>query len=101
MIKDDPSIPKDIDGFLKKVNELNINQVVKQAVIVQKEQTVLTSIALMNGGEATLRDVQDAIDIISQEPILQEAQDKYTNLISAIQSGEIKDSSDIIDKFSE
>lgn len=99
MIEQDPTISNDIPGFLTRVNEKNIKKV--ERVITTVEDVVsFTSYAEQNGGLATERDVQEALKLISQEPLLAQAKQKYENAVTAIQSGEIKNSSDLTNALS-
>lgn len=99
MIKEDQTIKDNIPEFLQTVNEKNIEITVRSHVNVIDEIKIV-SFSERNGGEATDRDVQDAIKLIAQEPLLLEAQKKYEEAVAAIQSGQVQSSSDLTNLLS-
>lgn len=100
MIKEDPSILDDIPAFLEKMNLRNIKQIKNVEKIVNQEES-LVSIADMNGGEATEKDVADAKLFLDSMPLLDEADTRYKKTVQAIQSGDVKSTQEIIEKFRE
>ena len=100
MIKNDPKLTDDIPGFLREMNTQNIRRVDKQHTVIEDVVTMV-SIAEMNGGIATAKDVQDALDLISQEPLVDEANTRLEKVLAAVRSKDVKDSSEIISKFGE
>lgn len=100
MIRNDPSILDDIAGFLKRMNEKNIKQVLSVKTVVADE-VLITSIAKLNGGEATQQDIDTALALLMAEPLKQEALARLDKVVAAIDSGEISDSEAMTAKFSE
>lgn len=100
MLLEDPSIADNIQHFLNIVNEPNIEQVVK-VTTTTVDETRTISFAEQHGGKATERDVLDAIAYLKQQPLLEEAQTRFEKTVTAICCGEVQESSDITEKFSE
>ena len=97
MIRADPSVVSDPVKFVFQMNEQTIEQVVKtRDVIAEEVRTV--SIAELNGGPATEKDVQDALDYLRQEPLVAQAKEISEKLIAAAESGEVIDAATMIQK---
>lgn len=100
MIKEDPTILDDIPGFLARMNDENIRQVQKKHTVVE-DVVKYVSIAQLNGGKATNRDVKEAKAYFEGINPRQEAKERFEKLMIAIDTGEVKTSQEIISKFSE
>lgn len=100
MIKIDPTIENDISSFVKKMNEKTIRLSFKTKEIVIDSE-VMASFAELNGGECTDKDVQYALSLMDQAPLLKEAEERLQKVKDAISSGEVSSVEDIITKFSE
>lgn len=100
-IKEDSSITQDIPKFLTAMNLEDIDQVVEAARVVREQITQRTSIAKMNGGVATNRDVQAAIILIAAEDLKIEANRRFLKVSGAITEGTVKNSSEMISKFAD
>lgn len=100
MIKADPSIADDPQAFITRMNEKNIRQV-RNVQMVTSAEEYFTSIAEQNGGEATTKDVQYALELINKEPLLQELDDRYDKAQAAIINGEVSELPDLINVLSE
>jgi len=88
MIRDDPTIPNLVAAFLTLVNAQNIRRVDKVTRTVE-DVVVFVSIADMNGGLATSRDVQAAVNLLNQEPLRADAQARLERAQAAIAAGTI------------
>lgn len=89
LIKSDASLLDDVPAFISKMNKKNITVVTKtRTEVADKEETI--SLAERNGGELTQADIDAALKIIEQEPLKQKAEDKFCEVLSAINSGEVK-----------
>jgi hypothetical protein len=100
MIREDPNAVKDVQAFLDDVNEQRYSQTVKtETVVVTK--SAMVSLAELNGGPATERDVSDALALLEQEPLKAEAQARFDKVQSAISSGEIMTLDEVADKLGE
>lgn len=100
MIQNDPKITNDIEGFIKRMNEKNLKRIEKSHVVVEDIVTMV-SIADSNGGDATIEDVQKAIDIINSKPLSDEADDRIAKVKAAIDSGDITTTQEMIALFGE
>jgi len=94
MIRDDPSILSDVAGFLKRMNARNIRQVQTVKTVVS-DVVKIVSIAEMNGGPATQRDVDDALAMTAKVPLFEEAEKYHAEIRSKIESGEITEPGEI------
>lgn len=99
MIRQDPAITKDIKGFIEKMNAKTIKQVESVKTIIEDAITY-SSIAERNGGDATEDDVNAAIAQLQSEPLIEEAQQRYQNVVAAISSGDAQSGDDIVAAFS-
>lgn len=98
MIAADPAIPKDIAGFVKRMNAQTIKQTVSSHVtVIDKE--VMVSLAELNGGPATDRNVQDALAILKQRPLLDEIHNRSELAKAAVMCGDVVDSKGLTDKL--
>jgi hypothetical protein len=88
MIQADPTILDDIPGFITRMNLKNIRQVRNIQTVISQEEYYI-SIADNNGGECTQADIDGALILNESKPLLDEAEMRYNNAISAIQSGEV------------
>jgi len=59
------------------------------------------SIADQNGGDATPREVQEAIRLMNAQPLIDEAALRYANVVAGLESGEIRNTAQMIAKFRE
>lgn len=100
MIRDDSTIPDNIPAFVKRVNEKLFNQTVSTVQTVVTEEKVV-SLAELNGGECTEQDVQYAIKLLANEPIQNEAKERFAKVQAAISSGEVKTIEEATAKFGE
>lgn len=94
LLRENPKLADDIPSWLKRLNERNIERVVKTRVETV-EATVFESFADANGGEATERDVLDALALLAAEPLLAEAKERSEKVEAAIRSGEVITSEDL------
>lgn len=101
LLKADPTIAQNIPAFIAKVNKQDTQQIQKSARVVDEEVVVTTSFAEMNGGKATVQDVQNALKLIASEPLKSELDQRYIKVAAAIDAGQILNSQGIISKFSE
>ena len=70
MFRADPDLAKDVPGFLARMNAKTIERVTKTRVEIV-EATVFESLADTMGGEATERNVKDALVLLAAEPLLE------------------------------
>lgn len=100
MIKEDSTILNDIPAFLKRINEKNIlNKYSVKIETIENEEMI--SFAEQHGGEATESDIDYAVFLIKQEPLVDEVKARFEKVQALIQSGEVKDSTDIVAKLTE
>lgn len=100
MIRSDPSIQADVPAFLKRMNAQDIKRVEQVRIEVEDVVTML-SMAELSGGEATERNVKDALALLAAEPLHKEADERFEKLRAAIASGEAKNTADIVSTFAE
>jgi hypothetical protein len=98
MLKADPSIENDILKFVERMNVQDQVQVVRTRDVVIDEERIV-SIAELNGGPATEADVQAALSLIAQEPLVLEADKRIEQVKAAIASGEVTSSAELTAKF--
>jgi hypothetical protein len=90
MIQQTPEILDDIPGFIARMNEKNIQVVVKKRV-VEIDESYLTSIAEREGGDCTEENIQQAIVFINKEPLRATVANATQRLEASIAAGEIND----------
>lgn len=100
LIKSDASILDDVPAFTKKMNTKDIPVVVKTRTEIVDEEDVV-SLADRNGGELTQSDIDNAVKIIEQEPLKQQAEDKFNIVFDAISNGEVSTEDDVDLKIKE
>ncbi len=79
MITKDPTIPDDIQGFVKRVNT--------------------PGIAEANGGLTNEDEVLRAIDALKKQPLIEEATKNYQDILDNINSGKISTVNDVKAKY--
>lgn len=99
MLRDDPALANDVPAWLTSLNAKTISQTVKTSTVVV-EETKLVSLAEMHGGEATAKDVSDAQALLTKEPLLASAYAKNQQIINDIESGVIKTTQELDQKYS-
>ena len=87
MFRADPNLAKDVPGFLARMNAKTIERVTKTRVEIV-EATILESLADTMGGEATERDVKDALVLLAAEPLLEAEKVRHEEEIAAIIAAE-------------
>lgn len=97
MLKDDPAILQkpDVASFITKMNLKNIDRIVQQPVVVQQAVTIQVSIAQMNGGACTLKDVQAAVAQVQAKPLFDDVELRMAAVRAAIADGSATTSAQI------
>ena len=94
MLRDDPNLLDDRKAFLDRMNaQFNVVVKVHEQIV---DEIISTSIAEQNGGPATDADVDYALKILEQRPLLEKADAISEKLKAAIVAGEVIDSSGLI-----
>ena len=94
MLRDDPNLLDDRKAFLDRMNApFNVVVQVREQIV---ENTIITSIAERNGGPATDADIDYALKILAQRPLLEKADAISEKLKAAIVAGEVLDSSGLV-----
>lgn len=98
LIRNDPTIAGDPQIFMDQWNAKDISQIIKVEKIVN-EIIIQTSFAEQNGGICTQKDIDDAIELLRQEPLKAEAQKLFSVVQDAIDTGDIKTTADLKQAF--
>jgi len=90
MLTETPEIMDDVPSFVKRMNEQDIRQVIRSHQVVIDEE-ILTSIAEMNGGICTERDVKEAYLLLARQPILDAVDEKAEQVKQVIAASDVTD----------
>lgn len=98
LVNNDPSILDNTQGFIDTMNDKTIKRVVSTKTIVE-DVVEFISIADQNGGECTQRNIDDALFIMKQQPLFEEAKKRADAVFAAIQTGDAKTADDMAATF--
>lgn len=96
MIEADPSIEDDVPGFIERMNLRDMNQTVEIKMLTETENRMV-SIADLNGGECTQKNVEDALNEIRKIPLYEAALALHDKNIRDIEAGVITSVDDLAD----
>lgn len=89
MLKDDPILLQqpDVVSFIQRMNLKNIERVIEQPIITKQAVIIQVSIAQMNGGACTLKDVQAAVAQVQAKPLFDDVELRMAAVRAAIADG--------------
>ena len=89
MLHDDPKLLDDRAAFLAKMNTpFDVTVEVRESVVTK---TAKSSIAEQNGGLATESDIDHALELLRQKPLLAKVDEISKKIRNAVAAGEIAD----------